>query len=100
LHHRNCSRGRPGPLRSREKSGRAVRPLYYYAGYACAKEGKLEDARKMFAEAEKINLFDYNNYIYQGRVSEGNKDLQKLLNIIKRLLRSFFTATEQSFQNP
>ncbi len=69
-----------------KKAEELYAPCYYYAGYAYGKEGKLEAARKMFAEAEKISPFDYHNFIYQGRVFEGNKDLQKAFEAYKKAL--------------
>jgi Tfp pilus assembly protein PilF/peroxiredoxin len=61
-------------------------PCYYYAGYAYGKEGKLEDALKMFDEAEKLNPFDYNNFVYKGRVFEGRKDQKKAFEAYKKAL--------------
>ena len=67
-------------------------PCYYYAGYALATEGSLEDAVRMFDEAAKVNPFDYRNYVYQGKVFEERKDgkrafeaYRKALGIILRL---------------
>ncbi len=49
-------------------------PCYYYAGYAYGKAGKMEEALKMFDEAEKINPFDYLIYVYKGKVFEEQKN--------------------------
>lgn len=61
-------------------------PCYYYAGYARAKEGSLEDALRMFDEAAKINPFDYHNLIYQGKVFEERKDREKAFKAYKKAL--------------
>jgi len=66
------------------KAEESYAPCYYYAGYALGKSGKLEDALKLFADAEKINPFDYNNFVYQGKLFEELKDQKKTLEAYKR----------------
>ncbi len=61
-------------------------PCYYYAGYAYGKEGMLADALKMFDEAEKMNPNDYKNFVYKGRVFEGQKDQRNAFEAYKKAL--------------
>jgi Tfp pilus assembly protein PilF/peroxiredoxin len=69
-----------------KKSEESYAPCYYYAGYAYGKEGRMEKAQKLFDEAGKVNPFDYNNFIYQGKVFEGRKDQKKAFEAYKRAL--------------
>jgi Tfp pilus assembly protein PilF len=73
-------------LETARKTEESYAPCYYYAGYAYGKEGMPQEAQKMFDEAEKINPFDYNNFAYQGKVFEGNKDLRKAFEAYKKAL--------------
>ena len=73
-------------LEAARKTEESYAPCYYYAGYAYGKEGMPQEAQKMFDEAEKINPFDYNNFVYQGKVFEGNKDLRKAFEAYKKAL--------------
>jgi len=61
-------------------------PCYYYAGYAHGKEGRMEDALKLFDEAKKLNPFDYNIFVYQGKVFEARKDRKKAFDAYKKAL--------------
>jgi len=61
-------------------------PCYYYAAYAHGKEGRMEDALKLFDEGKKINPFDYNNFVYQGKVFEAQKDQKKAFDAYKKAL--------------
>jgi peroxiredoxin len=61
-------------------------PCYYYAAYAHGIEGRMEDASKLFDEAKKINPFDYNNFVYQGKVFEARKDREKAFDAYKKAL--------------
>jgi peroxiredoxin/Tfp pilus assembly protein PilF len=62
-------------------------PCYYYSGYSRGISGNLDEAVKLFAEAEKMNPFDYNNFIYQGRTFEGLKDQQRAVEAYKKALK-------------
>ncbi len=61
-------------------------PCYYYAGYAHGKEGRMEDALKLFDEAKKLNPFDYNIFVYQGKAFEAHKDQKKAFDAYKKAL--------------
>jgi peroxiredoxin/Tfp pilus assembly protein PilF len=61
-------------------------PCYYYAAYAHGIDGRMEDASKLFDEAKKINPFDYNNFVYQGKVFEARKDEKKAFDAYKKAL--------------
>jgi len=61
-------------------------PCYYYAGYAYGKEGKGEDALKLFDEAKKINPFDYNIFVYEGKVFEAQMEQKKATDAYKKAL--------------
>jgi tetratricopeptide (TPR) repeat protein len=61
-------------------------PCYYYAAYAYGIEGRMEDASKLFDEAKKINPFDYNNFVYQGKVFEAQKEQKKAYDAYKKAL--------------
>jgi peroxiredoxin len=61
-------------------------PCYYYAGYAAGKEGRMADAVKLFDEAKKLNPFDYNNFVYQGKVFEAQKDQKKAIDAYTKAL--------------
>ncbi|MCK9419633.1 MAG: redoxin domain-containing protein [Nitrospirae bacterium] len=61
-------------------------PCYYYAGYAHGKEGRMEDALKLFNEAKKLNPFDYNIFVYQGKVFQAQKDREKAFDAYKKAL--------------
>jgi Tfp pilus assembly protein PilF/peroxiredoxin len=63
-------------------------PCYYYAGYAYGKQGKLDDAARMFDEAEKLNPLDYNIHVYKGRVFEERKDLPKAVDAYRKALET------------
>lgn len=69
-----------------KKSEESYAPCYYYAGYAYGKEGRMEEAQKLFDEAEKLNPFDHNNFVYQGKVFEGRKDQKKTFEAYKKAL--------------
>ena len=43
-------------------------------------------ARKLFDEAKKINPFDYNVFVYQGKVFEAQKDQRKAFDAYKKAL--------------
>ncbi len=64
-------------LDAARKAEESYAPCFYYAGYAYGKEGKLDEAMKLFAEAETLNPTDYNNFKYKGRVLEEQKSPQK-----------------------
>jgi peroxiredoxin/predicted negative regulator of RcsB-dependent stress response len=68
------------------KAEESYTPCYYYAGYAFGKEGRMEDAQKLFDDAKKINPFDYNNFVYQGKVFEDRKDMKKAVEAYKKAL--------------
>ena len=61
-------------------------PCYYYAGYAYGKEGPLETVLHMFDEAEKVNPFDYRNFVYKGKVFEERKDQKRAFEAYKKAL--------------
>jgi tetratricopeptide (TPR) repeat protein len=63
-------------LESALKTDESYTPCYYYAGFAYGRQDKLEQALKMFDEAERINPLDYKLYVYKGRVFEGQKKQQ------------------------
>jgi alkyl hydroperoxide reductase subunit AhpC/Flp pilus assembly protein TadD len=63
-------------LDTARKSEESYAPCYYYTGYALGREGKTVDADRMFEEAKKLNPSDYQVYVYQGMLSEQNKDLK------------------------
>ena len=63
-------------------------PCYYYAGYAYGKQGKLDDAARMFDEAEKLNPLDYNIHVYKGRVFEELKNLPKAADAYRKALET------------
>ncbi len=52
------------------KTDEAYTPCYYYAGFACGKQGKLDEARRMFDEAARLNPLDYNIEVFKARVFE------------------------------
>lgn len=63
-------------------------PCYYYAGFGYGKQGRLVDAARMFGEAEKLNPFDYNTHVYEGRVFEELKDLPKAADAYRKALET------------
>lgn len=68
------------------KAEESYTPCYYYAGYARGKEGRLEDAQNLFNDAKKINPFDYNIFVYQGKVFEEQKDRKNSFEAYKKAL--------------
>ncbi len=82
--------GKPGEaallFEAARKSEEAYAPCYYYAGYAFGKDGKMDEAMKMFDEAEKINPFDYNIHVYKGKVFEGRKDQKMAFEAYRKAL--------------
>ena len=70
------------------KSDESYTPCYYYAGLAYGKQDKLEQALKMFDEAERINPLDYNLYVYKGRVFEGQKKLPEAVAAYRKALET------------
>ena len=75
-------------LESAFKADEAYTPCYYYAGFAYGRQDKLEQALKMFDEAEKINPLDYNLYVYKGRVFEGQKKPQEAAAAYRKALET------------
>lgn len=61
-------------------------PCYYYAAYAHGIAGRMEEASNLFDEAKKINPFDYNNFVYQGKVFEAQQDQKKTFDAYKKAL--------------
>jgi Tfp pilus assembly protein PilF len=84
----NEGKGKEGAalFEAARKAEESYTPCYYYAGYAFGKEGRMEDAAKLFDEAKKINPFDYNNFVYQGKVFEDQKDQKKAIEAYKKAL--------------
>jgi peroxiredoxin/Tfp pilus assembly protein PilF len=84
----NEGRGKEGAVlfEAARKAEESYAPCYYYAGYAAGKEGRMEDALKLFDEAKKINPFDYNNFVYQGKAFEDQKDQKKAVDCYKKAL--------------
>jgi len=75
-------------LESAFKADESYTPCYYYAGFAYGRQDKLEQALKMFDEAEKINPLDYNLYVYKGRVFEGQKKPQEAAAAYRKALET------------
>jgi len=63
-------------------------PCYYYAGFAYGKQGKLDDAARMFEEAEKLNPLDYNINVYKGRAFEEQKNLPKAAEAYRKAMET------------
>lgn len=63
-------------------------PCYYYMGYALGKEGKPEEAMKMFDKAAELNPLDYNIYVYKAKVCEDNKMLKETADSYKKALET------------
>jgi len=63
-------------------------PCYYYSGYALGKQGKMDDAERMFEEAAFINPMDYNIQVYKGRMYEEQKNLQKAAEAYRKALET------------
>ncbi len=84
----NEGKGKEGAalLEAARKVEESYAPCYYYAGYAAGTEGRMDDALKLFDEAKKINPFDYNNFVYQGKVFEAQKDHKKSFEAYKKAL--------------
>jgi Tfp pilus assembly protein PilF/peroxiredoxin len=84
----NEGKGKEGAalFEAARKAEESYAPCYYYSAYAQGKEGRMEDALKLFDEAKKINPFDYNNFVYQGKVYETQKDQNKAFNAYKKAL--------------
>jgi tetratricopeptide (TPR) repeat protein len=79
-------RGREGTalLAAARRAAEPYPPCYYYAGYAYGTEGRLEDALKMFDEAEKLNPLDYHIFVYKGKVFERQNDWENAANAYKK----------------
>ncbi|MDR3581129.1 MAG: tetratricopeptide repeat protein, partial [Oryzomonas sp.] len=75
-------------LESALKADESYTPCYYYAGFAYGRQDKLEQALKMFDEAERINPLDYNLYVYKGRVFEGQKKPQEAVAAYRKALET------------
>ena len=75
-------------LESALKTDESYTPCYYYAGFAYGRQDKLEQALKMFDEAERINPLDYNLYVYKGRVFEGQKKQQEAVAAYRKALET------------
>jgi tetratricopeptide (TPR) repeat protein len=75
-------------LESALKVDESYTPCYYYAGFAYGRQDKLEQALKMFDEAERINPLDYNLYVYKGRVFEGQKKQQEAVAAYRKALET------------
>ena len=63
-------------------------PCYYYAGFAYGKQGKPDDAARMFDEAEKLNPMDYNIHVYKGRMFEDLKNTPKAAEAYRKALET------------
>lgn len=63
-------------------------PCYYYAGFAYGKQGKLDDAVRMFDEAEKMNPLDYNIHVFKGRMFEETNNPQKAAEAYRKALET------------
>jgi Flp pilus assembly protein TadD/peroxiredoxin len=61
-------------------------PCYYYLGSVYAKEGKSDEAFKVFDDAIQVNPLDPKVYIYKGRVCEENGMLQQAALAYKKAL--------------
>ncbi len=61
-------------------------PCYCYGGLAYGKQGKLDDAARMFDEAEKINPSDYNIHIFKGRMFNDVKNQPKAVEAYRKAL--------------
>jgi len=66
-------------------------PCYYYSGFAYGKQGKLDDAAKMFDEATKINPTDYNIFVYKGRMFEDIKNQSKAVEAYRKALEAILS---------
>jgi tetratricopeptide (TPR) repeat protein len=77
----------PALIEAARKAEESYAPCYYYAGYAAGKEGRMDDALKLFDEAKKLNPFDYNNFVYQGKVFEAQKDQKKAIDAYTKALK-------------
>ncbi|HXE95555.1 MAG TPA: redoxin domain-containing protein [Dongiaceae bacterium] len=66
-------------------------PCYYYAGFAYGKQGKPDDAVRMFDEAEKLNPMDYNIHVYKGRMFEEMKNLPKAAEAYRKALETILS---------
>ncbi|GFE61353.1 redoxin domain-containing protein [Geobacter sp. AOG2] len=75
-------------LESAFKADESYTPCYYYAGFAYGRQDKLDQALKMFDEAEKINPLDYNLYVYKGRVFEERKRLPEAAAAYRKALET------------
>jgi tetratricopeptide (TPR) repeat protein len=75
-------------LQNALKSDEAYTPCYYYAGYAYGKQGKMEEALKMFDEAAKLNPMDYNVYVFKARTFEGQKKRQEAADAYRKALET------------
>jgi peroxiredoxin/Tfp pilus assembly protein PilF len=84
----NEGKGKEGAalIESARKAEESYAPCYYYAGYAAGKEGRMDDALKLFDEAKRLNPFDYNNFVYQGKVFEAQKDQKKAIDAYTKAL--------------
>jgi Tfp pilus assembly protein PilF/peroxiredoxin len=75
-------------LESALKADESYTPCYYYAGFAYGRQDKLDQALKMFDEAERINPLDYNLYVFKGRVFEGQKKQQEAVAAYRKALET------------
>jgi peroxiredoxin/Tfp pilus assembly protein PilF len=84
----NEGKGKEGAalFEAARKAEESYAPCYYYAGYAAGKEGRMDDALKLFDEAKKLNPFDYNNFVYRGKVFEAQKDQKKAIDAYAKAL--------------
>jgi tetratricopeptide (TPR) repeat protein/peroxiredoxin len=86
-------------LESALKADESYTPCYYYAGFAYGRQDKLEQALKMFDDAERINPLDYNLYVYKGRVFEGQKKPREAVAAYRKALETILRIDGISKRN-
>jgi tetratricopeptide (TPR) repeat protein/peroxiredoxin len=81
------------------KADESYTPCYYYAGFAYGRQDKLDQALKMFDEAERINPLDYNLYVYKGGVFEGRKKPREAVAAYRKALETILRIDGISKRN-
>jgi tetratricopeptide (TPR) repeat protein len=75
-------------LESAFKADGSYTPCYYYSGLAYGRQGMLDQAMRMFDEAEKHTKSDQNLFIFKGRVLEEHNKQREATEAFRKALET------------